>query len=182
MWTYICWTSIFCLNDVQLIRFVADIESVPSDPEYISVNFDTIGHDKYLQNKQAEFGLFADLDQWNAPPCIYLLPENIHSISNDTSLSMVHLNVCSVIAHLDELKITALALKSPPIIGLCETWLRSYNENLYSIVGYVIISNSHCNRGGGGVAFLISEILPFSSQSCSLHFLQTSSPSLSKLK
>lgn len=114
---------------------LADVENASLDPDHISINFDTIGHDKHLHNDHADFNLFTDLDQRNSSSCIYVSLVYVHSIVNNTSLGMVHSNVHCLIAHLDALEITILGLKSLTIIGLCETWLSPDNENLYNIPG-----------------------------------------------
>lgn len=75
--------------------------------------------------------------------------------------SLVHLNVRSVVAHLDEMEITMADPGAPAVVGLSETWLKHDNESLYCIPGYSVVSNSHTDRTGRGVALLISDIVPY---------------------
>lgn len=46
-------------------------------------------------------------------------------------------------------------IEYPPIIGLAETWLGSYNENLYKIPWIIHYFQSEKHRAGVGIAIRI---------------------------
>ena len=46
-------------------------------------------------------------------------------------------------------------------IGVSETWLHNFKENLYTIPGYCFISNTRQHKSGGGVGLFIKSDLKF---------------------
>lgn len=80
------------------------------------------------------------------------------------SISMIHINVRSLVAHIEEFEITMDTLIAPPLIGLSKTWLKPENDSLYNIPGYSIITNSRIGCSKGGVALMISDKIKFRSR------------------
>ena len=71
-------------------------------------------------------------------------------------VSMIHLNIRSVSKNLDKLESFLANLNHEfPIVALSETWLKSYNESLYSLNDYQSEHNIRTNKGGGGVSIFI---------------------------
>lgn len=117
------------------------------------VRFDSLGQDRYLGDMDLEDNLFATLDQRNLEHCNCMTIDQIDNVSLTNHFSIVHLNVRSLVAHVDdvdELEITSATLGSPPVIGLCEMWLWPENELLYCLSGIfsnIELSNREIRRG-----------------------------------
>lgn len=103
----------------------------------------------------------AELDQRNLDACNFLPLNQTANLALNNHLSLVHLNVRSLVAHLDEMEITIADLGAPTIVGLSEIWLKHENETQYGIPGYSMVTNSHIERTGGGIALLISDTIPY---------------------
>lgn len=144
------------LNDVQMSQFLSAGRGQINDINSFNVNFDTFDQDRYTDHMYQEHNLLAELDQRNLSLCTFGQLDQIRDVILGTYFSLVHLNVGSLVAHLDELELVLADLGTPVVIGLSETWLRPNNESLYCIPGYSIVPNSHSNRASSGVALLIS--------------------------
>ena len=79
---------------------------------------------------------------------------------NGTEFSLLHLNVRSLPAHIDELD---LYLKSTlhdfKVIGLSETRLKQINQQLYNMNGYNSVHKTRLDQEGGGVSLLLDSSL-----------------------
>lgn len=81
-------------------------------------------------------------------------------LSTIKGLRIVHLNVCSLISKIDELRHTLIAVSDIDILCITETWLKPHHDsNLFNIPGYVLfrldrtrISRSGAYIHGGGLA------------------------------
>ena len=84
----------------------------------------------------------------------------------ERKLKIVHLNVRSLICHLDELRCFVKS-EAPDVLGLSETWLdNSISDKEISISGYHLLRRDR-NRSGGGVAcYVIDQINTELSKSC----------------
>lgn len=125
------------------------------------VNFDTSGQDKYLSLIDPEDNLFASLDQCNSDFCNYLYFDQVNNIAPDDYLSIAHINIRSLAAHIDGLEVVLTELGLPTVLGICKTWLTPENDTLYCLPGYSILSNSRIKKSGGGVALMISNSVSF---------------------
>ena len=96
--------------------------------------------------------------------CIYLTSNEFNKISTSSSniFSLFHVNIRSLSKNFADFSefISTLNI-SFSSIGVSETWLRDFNENLYSIPGYCFISNTRQHKSGGGVGLFIKSDLKF---------------------
>ena len=73
--------------------------------------------------------------------------------SSATNLLVVHMNIRSLLPHLDELKITVGKLK-PDILVISESWLdNTIHDNEISIDGYHSTRHDRDRRGGGTIIY-----------------------------
>ena len=93
--------------------------------------------------------------------CDYYLEDSFNNKVSDLNLStgclsMVHMNIRSIVKNLNEFDLYLNNLNHEfPIIALSETWLKDHNCDRYGIDGYNAEHNCRPNRGGGGVSFYI---------------------------
>lgn len=93
--------------------------------------------------------------------CKFIPPDCVLGVDRVSWSGIMHLNVHSLLVHLDELEILVSNLNAPLIIGLSEPWLKPENENLCGIPGYTTVSNARTEKAGGGVALLILDEFRF---------------------
>ena len=90
---------------------------------------------------------------------------------SNSSLTIVHSNICSYYANIDEFLATFGALeRKPDIVILTETWLNEYNcsgANIDGYRSYHTLRDSHTGRGGG-VSIFVDQNL------CSVHLVKLS--------
>lgn len=80
--------------------------------------------------------------------------------SNDSHMSLFHVNVRSVSKNIQNLLNYLHETDSQfTILALTETWLTESNSSLYGIPGYRHNSLTRCNRLGGGVSLYLRESL-----------------------
>lgn len=93
---------------------------------------------------EPEFALLNSVDIRNSTKC--LLVDNLDQIDIDSSdLLLIHLNIHSLPAHLDELEVLLKNLNhdlSLMFIGISETWLKPLNERLYVLQNFQIVAKS----------------------------------------
>lgn len=148
------------IDDFSLLQLLHDRDShlINVNPNSLNIEYDVTSNDKYLSslnNCHNEVDLLKALDIRNANKCSIVNLDQI-TISHGR-LDIVHLNVRSLVAHHSELEITLERMGNPAVVGLSETWLRPYNEALYSIPGYNLFPVSRANKTGVGVAILVLE-------------------------
>ena len=99
--------------------------------------------------------------------CDYYLEDSFNNKVSDLNLStgclsMVHMNIRSIVKNLNEFDLYLNNLNHEfPIIALSETWLKDHNCDRYGIDGYNAEHNCRPNRGGGGVSFYIKETIEY---------------------
>ena len=92
--------------------------------------------------------------------CEYIdFGENCNYSETHSSLTLLHLNIRSLAAKLDRLKVLLAELDNikaaPDIILLCETWIDNQNCDLYKLQGYLVCEKHRdCSRGGGVCIFV----------------------------
>ena len=146
---------------------------------YNNVNISNLASNKQLLNYKKSF-----------KPNVQILL-NIFTKQNVSGFNVVHLNIQSMHAHIDELRCDLAPLNIEAVL-LSETWLKtSHSANMIKVEGYnifrcdrrVVLNNGDVKRGGG-VAILLkksykSKILSTSENirehSCEFMFLEVSS-------
>lgn len=108
------------VSDAELISTFAEDHAINVDPNQMHVSFNTVGYDKYMCKSCHANNLLSELDACNFLKCKFLPLKDVTKPS-DSVVSLVHLNICSLPVHINELEIVASELHSPPIIGLCKT-------------------------------------------------------------
>ena len=97
--------------------------------------------------------------------CSYYLESTFNTAFQDKfkdCFSLLHLNIRSIPKNIDEFLSYLHNLKFEfSIIGLSETWLHEFNQDLYFIEGYNHIHKVRSGRMGGGVSLFIMKSLPF---------------------
>ena len=92
--------------------------------------------------------------------CQYIDEDKINSFFSEHSaaqdFTIMYVNCRSMPKNFDGLTtIISNANVKPSVIAITETWLKSCNENLYSIDGYSFVCNSRPRKKGGGVAIFV---------------------------
>ena len=84
---------------------------------------------------------------------------------NNYNLITMQLNICSILAHQQELSQLLRNLERKgshvDIILLCETFLTKKTEKMVNIPGYKLIGNHRPTRKDGGVCILLNENIPY---------------------
>ena len=102
---------------------------------------------------------------WN-DKCGYIDLDHCTNLNqNKYNLITMQLNICSILAHQQELSQLLRNLERKgscvDIIPLCETFLTKKTEKMVNIPGYKLI-RKHCpTRKGGGVFILLNENIPY---------------------
>lgn len=76
------------------------------------------------------------------------------------SCNFLHLNIRSIVSHLDELESIIDLLETPTFIGVAETWLKNHNHELYSLNNYFHHAKCRSTRNGGGVSIFVHHSIP----------------------
>jgi len=80
----------------------------------------------------------------------------------DCNFSLFHYNIRSCVSHHKSLLIYLKALEyNFNIIGLCETWLKDNNSDLYGIEGYNVEHKVRENKTGGGVSLFVNSNITY---------------------
>ena len=91
----------------------------------------------------------------------YHVEESFHSLSKnycENSFSLLHYNLRSSVSHHGELDVYLAALNYKfSIVGLCETWLKDDNCDLFGLDGYDAEYKCRKNKAGGGVAVYVKQ-------------------------
>ena len=83
-----------------------------------------------------------------------------HSEQSNIVQSIMHVNTCSLISHVDSLYASLQLLNNKfSIIGITETWTNQFNENLAVLPGYDSLIKSRVGKAGGGIAIYIDSEL-----------------------
>lgn len=86
-------------------------------------------------------------------------------INEQYSLKIMHLNIQSLSAKFEELKIMLATLEergtSIDVVLLCETFLHTGNSHLFSLPGYVLVCANRDTLTRGGVAIYIKDTIKF---------------------
>ena len=134
------------------------------------------GFDTPFSEIDPDFQFYTDSNYISNVKCNYFIEDTFvdkftRPGSLDRNLSMFHLNIKSLPKHHDELEIYLDSLKFPfSFIGLTETWLDEYKENLYDIPQYVSVTRYRKTKRGGGVSLLIRNHIPFISRNDLAYF------------
>lgn len=153
------------LTDQELGALYASLDSL-SFADLPNIQFNIPIKDKYLDRISptiTDCNILEEVDIRNSVKCKYLTLQEckIPCVKDYHNTKLVHLNVRSLPSHLEELEATLDILGRPPIVGLCETWLKESNKQLYSPPGYHIVAKSRYQRTGGGVALLFDANLNY---------------------
>ena len=125
------------------------------------------GSDTHFSEIDPDFQFYTDSNYISNVKCNYFIEDTFvdkftRPGSLDRNLSMFHLNIKSLPKHHDELEMYLDSLKFPfSFIGLTETWLDEYKENLYDIPQYVFVTRYRKTKRGGGVSLRIRNHIPF---------------------
>ena len=134
------------------------------------------GSDTPFSEIDPDFQFYTDSNYISNVKCNYFIEDTFvdkftRPGSLDRNLSMFHLNIKSLPKHHDELEMYLDSLKFPfSFIGLTETWLDEYKENLYDIPQYVSVTRYRKTKRGGGVSLLIRNHIPFISRNDLAYF------------
>ena len=83
-------------------------------------------------------------------------------VSMNTEISILHLNIRSIINRFDDFKAYLNSLAHEfSVIGLSETWLNTYNQNNFPLPNYNSTEMVRKNKQGGGVCLYINKSLQF---------------------
>ena len=111
--------------------------------------------------------IYDELDKtlWN-DKCDYVEIDGAANLNpNNYNLSILQLNIRSLLAHQQELKhlLTKLLERNCRIdvVILCETFLSKNTLNMVNIPGYTHIGNYRSDRKGGGVSILLKNGIPY---------------------
>ena len=102
---------------------------------------------------------------WN-DKCDYIKLDHCTNLNqNNYNLITMQLNICSMLAHQQELSLLLRNLEKKgscvDIVVLCETFLTQKTEKMVNIPGYKLIGDHHPTRKGGGVCILLNENIPY---------------------
>lgn len=91
----------------------------------------------------------------------YVLPLELHEFVKSRGLNLVHQNICSLMRHIDELRVIVYGLKlGMHMITLLETWLTDEISDVeIEIRGYRTYRRDR-NSKGGGIVVYVREDLP----------------------
>ena len=82
------------------------------------------------------------------------------------AVSLCHINIRSIAKNLKHFEYFLAGLKHDfTFIGITETWLTNYNDDLYTLTGYNNVGKHRQDRKGGGVALYIKDHLTFKERS-----------------
>ena len=122
---------------------------------------DNINIPSYANDPDANCNIYRQLANEDCNICDYYTIDQLCIKTKQykkNELSLLHHNVRSLPAHIDNLEIQLKAIDYPfKIIGLSETWLKPHNLDLYNIEGYNSVHRVRENQKGGGVALLIDK-------------------------
>ena len=111
--------------------------------------------------------IYDELDNtWWNDKCDYVDIEGTTNLNpNNYNLSILQLNIRSLLAHQQELKhLLAKLLEHNcriDVVLLCETFLLKNTLNMVNIPGYIHIGNYRTDRKGGGVSILLKNGIPY---------------------
>ena len=82
------------------------------------------------------------------------------------AVSFCHINIRSIAKNLKHFEYFLAGLKHDfTFIGITETWLTNYNDDLYTLNGFNNVGKHRQDRQGGGVALYIRDHLTFKERS-----------------
>ena len=118
--------------------------------------------DEYLSFSSDDDYLSADSSSNTSLCDIMPLSDKLSEIfkNNSTSLSLVHINTQSLLAHYTDL-LTSFSTGVVDCILVSETWLKpSLPSTSCSLPGYQLFRNDRTDRGGGGVGIYLRSTIP----------------------
>ena len=143
-------------NFVETNELYKNIDNMIFNPFEINDHIETP-----MTEIDPDFQFFTDVQYIDSTQCDYYLEDKfISKISSDASLknslSLFHTNIRSLPKHIDALELYLESLQFEfSFIGLTETRLNEYKEDLYSLKSYLSINEYRKGRTGGGVSLLV---------------------------
>ena len=137
-----------------------DIESMLYDP------FDNNQDGGALDDLDPDDGYYNLQNVFNSETCKYQYPDQlssrIHSWTTQPNISILHHNVRSLRQNFTRFNTLLDTLDHTfSVLGLTETWLKSYNASLFNIDGYTHEFLTRENKTGGGVSLFINSDLSY---------------------
>ena len=126
-----------------------------NSPQIAHIN--SVLSDKNLDLKQ----LFDDDSNSVLNECNYILPEDVHEISNGLDLKIMHINIRSLPNKMDEFKMLIEKANSNnshyDIVLVCETFINDFNIHQCALENYVLFEKHRSSKKGGGVAIYVHD-------------------------